>query len=110
MSQCAVILRWKLMSATPPSKITQYSAPYYELRKEWITCPKCGWQGRGSELEVSEIFGASCIIEYVCPTCSEDVAFTPGPTAAETRAHWDEANPADRLLVELIEGGLHERE
>ena len=62
---------------------TRVSAPYYELKKEALTCPGCGWQGLGADLNVSEIF-ESGIIEYVCSKCAFDIAFAAGPTPWET--------------------------
>jgi hypothetical protein len=78
-------------------------APYYELRKKLLTCPDCGWRGRGSELSVSEIFETGSIIEYVCPCCSFDIAFTQGPTVEEHRANWDDCSDADKKIVLLVE-------
>ena len=78
-------------------------APYYELRKKALTCPECGWQGLGVDLNVSEVFERSCIIEYVCPKCSFDIAFSQGPTTQESRANWDQVSEADRLMVLTLE-------
>ena len=89
--------------------MSRFFAPYYELKKMDLTCPKCGWKGKGEELSVSEVFEESAIIEYVCPTCSEDIAFTAGPTNEEHRAHWEECDPLDRLMVELIERARAEK-
>lgn len=77
--------------------------PYYELMKAAITCPECGWNGAGKELKVGEVFDESAIIEYVCPKCSFDIAFTAGPTIEESRANWADVSDADRIYVELIE-------
>jgi hypothetical protein len=52
---------------------------------------------------VSEIFEVGSIMEYVCPRCSFDIAFTQGPTIEEHRAHWDECSDADKKVVLLVE-------
>ena len=78
-------------------------APYYELKKKALTCPECGWHGIGGDLSVSEVFEESAIIEYVCPKCSFDIAFTQGPTLEESRANWDDVDEADRAVVLAVE-------
>ena len=77
-------------------------APYYELQKKVLTCPACGWQGKGSELSVSEIFDSG-IVEYVCPSCSFDIAFTQGVTVEEHCANWDDCSEADKQVVLRVE-------
>jgi hypothetical protein len=91
---------WRFAITTTAGRIF---SPYYELRKKVITCPECTWQGLGAYLKVSEVFEESCIIEYVCPQCSFEIAFTQGPTVKDSRANWDHVSEADRLVVWTLE-------
>jgi hypothetical protein len=78
-------------------------APYFDLKKTRLMCPNCGWQGTGADLALVEVFAMSAIIKYACPKCSRDIAFTAGPTIAESRANWDQVSKSDRLFVGLVE-------
>jgi hypothetical protein len=84
----------------PPSRINR---PYYELQIMSITCPECGWHGVGADLAVGEIYELGPIIELQCPKCGFDIAFTQGPSIAESRAHWDQLSDAEKEMVEAIE-------
>ncbi len=87
--------------APAPSK-GRIFAPYHELKRMALTCPECGWQGIGAELAVGDVFEGSGIIEYSCPRCSHDIAFTEAPAfglaplGADTDAHAVGAPQASR--------------
>jgi len=36
-----------------------------------LTCPRCGWDGTGSETHVAGFYGISKFKEVLCPKCSE---------------------------------------
>lgn len=38
---------------------------------EFLTCPKCGWDGRGTEAHVAGFYGIGRFKEVLCPKCSE---------------------------------------
>ena len=39
--------------------------------EEHLTCPKCGWDGSGSEAHVAGFYGIGKFKEVLCPKCSE---------------------------------------
>jgi ribosomal protein S27AE len=39
--------------------------------EEHLTCPRCGWNGSGSEAHVAGFYGISKFKEVLCPKCSE---------------------------------------
>lgn len=34
-----------------------------------LTCPKCGWKGKGSEAIIIDLYGLSKVQEVHCPNC-----------------------------------------
>lgn len=59
---------------------------YREFKQGSITCLKCGWQGRGSEMHVGEVFEGGQISEYHCPKCGEYWGAVPWPMIDEGEA------------------------
>ena len=39
--------------------------------EEHLTCPKCAWDGSGSEAQVAGFYGISKFKEVLCPKCGE---------------------------------------
>jgi hypothetical protein len=75
---------------------------YYDDWKDKAqTCGACGWQGPGRDLTPGEMFAD--LFEACCPKCGEKVLIVSYPTIEESRRHWDEVSPADRIAVELAE-------
>jgi hypothetical protein len=86
----------EICAIAPPSnaKARRIFKPYYELKRSPITCPVCRWSGTGQDLALGEVFEGSAVIEYQCPVCAFDIAFTAGPTGAEAAAESATAQPA----------------
>ena len=42
---------------------------YYTYKTEDFTCPKCGWQGKGAELEIASFSEVHSICHLECPKC-----------------------------------------
>lgn len=34
-----------------------------------LTCPKCGWKGKGDEANIIDLYGLSKVQEVHCPNC-----------------------------------------
>jgi predicted RNA-binding Zn-ribbon protein involved in translation (DUF1610 family) len=60
------------------ARVTRVTAPHDIIRTFDHRCRQCGWEGPGAELITSEVFEESGIVEYTCPRCHEDIAFS-GP-------------------------------
>ncbi|HEX2532229.1 MAG TPA: hypothetical protein VHK69_00760 [Chitinophagaceae bacterium] len=39
-----------------------------------LTCPKCGWQGKGDEAHIIDFYGVSKVQEVHCPNCDRLIA------------------------------------
>ncbi len=85
-----------------PTRQGRIFAPYYALKRKRLSCPECGWRGTGNDLTVSEVY-ESGIIEYTCPRCSFDIAFTAGPTVQEHREHEAELGDLDREVLSRLD-------
>lgn len=65
---------------------------YFTYKNETITCPKCGWVGKGSELNYGDYSGLHSIVDMDCPKCHEMVGFWQSPTKEE-KIEWGKNNP-----------------
>lgn len=57
---------------------------YYTYKSQDFTCSKCGWQGKGIELENGEFSEAHLLCDLECPKCYHLVAFWQTPLSDET--------------------------
>lgn len=80
------------------------SLNYYTYKEESFSCNRCGWNGKGANLEQGEMFDA--LFELDCPACHEKLTFISYPTTTEARANWDRLPEVDRMQVEIIERRL----
>ena len=64
-------------------------------------CFKCSWTGLGSEMEQGDVF--DYLFEMDCPKCGEHIMSISHPSNEESRKHWDEVSPDEKLLVEISE-------
>lgn len=39
-----------------------------------VTCPNCGWKGKGSETNIIDLYGLSKLKEAHCPSCDTHIA------------------------------------
>src|SRR5215203_762220 len=60
-----------------PSSMHQIFA-LHVFTKEELHCPKCSWQGRGSDTHQEELFLTDAI-ELYCPTCAGYIGFVSAP-------------------------------
>jgi DNA-directed RNA polymerase subunit RPC12/RpoP len=74
---------------------------YYEYEKSKQTCSHCNWDGLGRETPILESFAE--LAERACPRCGEKIAVVMYPTLPESRANWQDLEPAERNYVEAIE-------
>jgi hypothetical protein len=74
---------------------------YYEYEKSQQTCSHCNWDGPGRETPILESFAE--LAERACPRCGEKIAVVMYPTLAESRANWQDVEPAERSYFEAIE-------
>ena len=47
-------------------------ANIYDLKlfyTQSITCPNCGWQGKGSEAIIIDMYGIGDVRQVTCPNC-----------------------------------------
>lgn len=73
-----------------PSMIEKKLLTYWEYDREApITCPDCGWSGRGADNE--DYFEE--LLDVRCPECDRMLLIVSFPTAAETRAAAAAGNP-----------------
>jgi hypothetical protein len=49
--------------------LTAYTS-FAEFRKAAISCPSCGWSGRGCETDADELDEPGLANGYHCPRCS----------------------------------------
>ena len=54
---------------------------YETYKTQDFTCSKCGWQGKGSELDHGDFSEISFIGDLECPKCDHLVAFWQAPTS-----------------------------
>ena len=52
---------------------------YDNYKEQHFTCAKCGWQGKGNDLENGEFNETYCIGDLECPKCGQLVAFWQAP-------------------------------
>jgi len=55
---------------------------YGVFQREDFTCPKCGWAGKGIELQAIELY-ESMVIDMGCPKCLEYMGCMMAPTTEE---------------------------
>lgn len=58
------------------------SMKYYDWKCGIVTCPACGWSGRGQDSTFGELFESG--FEYHCPGCEKRLGFVLHPTDEET--------------------------
>lgn len=46
----------------------------YEFDDKHLKCPKCGWEGNGSEANIFDLYGVTKLKEAHCPKCDEYLA------------------------------------
>lgn len=39
------------------------------FREQTITCPNCGWSGKGADVHIIDLYGLSKMKEVHCPDC-----------------------------------------
>lgn len=65
---------------------------YFTFKRDDITCPKCGWKGKGAELSYGDYDAFNSICDMDCPACHEHVGFWQAPLKEETE-RWKRDNP-----------------
>jgi hypothetical protein len=60
-----------------PSSMHQIFEPAIFLKEE-LHCPKCSWQGPGSDTQQEDLFLTDAI-ELYCPTCKGYIGFVSAP-------------------------------
>jgi hypothetical protein len=65
---------------------------YFTYRKQTIKCPKCNWEGKGSELVYGNFSEKFPIVDMECPSCFEDIGHWLIPSDAE-KEKWLKENP-----------------
>jgi tetratricopeptide (TPR) repeat protein len=77
-------------SVPPDPPVQKKHLNYYDYdRDEPLTCPSCGWSGRGADNE--EYFEE--LLDVRCPRCDRMVLIVSLPTGEETRAAAAAGNP-----------------
>ena len=51
---------------------------YRTYKSDHFTCPECGWEGTGDELEFGEFSETHVIVDLECPKCWHLIAFYQG--------------------------------
>lgn len=69
---------------------------YFTYLDDTITCPHCGWQGKGAELRYGEYHEGAFISDKDCPACGETVGFTQAPLISEVE-EWKKRNPGKEM-------------
>ncbi len=65
---------------------------YFKFKVESITCPKCSWEGLGSELKYGEYSESGFIVDMDCPKCHETIGYFQFPLKEEVEK-WKLENP-----------------
>ena len=52
---------------------------YNTYQQQYFSCPNCGWEGKGIELEDGDFSEESFIGDLECPKCSHLIAFWQAP-------------------------------
>lgn len=71
---------------------------YLDKWREWdFHCKKCGWSGKGSLLEASEMNAYGCA--HDCPSCHQYIAWEEFPLIDEMLANFDKLSPEEQKLA-----------
>lgn len=65
---------------------------YFKFKKQSIKCPKCNWEGMGSELSYGDFSERFDIVDMDCPNCFEHIGYWIPPTEEE-KEKWMKDNP-----------------
>ncbi len=65
---------------------------FFTYRDEDVTCPHCGWSGKGRDLSDGDYSEAHFITDMDCPKCFERLGFRQSPMQTEVD-EWRRQHP-----------------
>lgn len=79
----------------------------YTYKTQDFKCP-CGWEGKGADLGLGEIYMDSAIVEFDCPKCFETIGSGQGNITNE-KAFLSYQESKNQGEIEILKLGAEDR-